>query len=74
MINAWERQACLTVNASATNLSFAEVYFSISMRKFSSCHLMFSEIKNPNQKIRILRGSAFFKGSIFFTNITILFF
>jgi len=36
--------------------------------------IMFSEIKNPNQKIIILRCRAFFKGSSFFTNSTILFF
>ncbi len=42
MISAWERQACLTVNASVLNLDFLEFYFSISMRMFSSCQLIFS--------------------------------
>jgi len=30
MINAWERQVCLTVNASVLNLNFSEFYFLIS--------------------------------------------
>ncbi len=47
MINAWERQACLTVNASVLNLNFSEFYFLKTMNNLVPTNIATAAIINP---------------------------